>query len=64
MTATIYDLKTGTEYHVNDPKDCKDKTDLSAYQSAIMFSDIIKMGSILVIPDKVLLPPKEYMGKC
>lgn len=64
MEATIYDLKTGQEYRVTDPTECKDKTDLSAYQSAIMFRDIIKMGTVLVIPDKILLPPKEYMARC
>lgn len=48
--AKITSLDDWSEYFVTCVDDCRDKTDRSAYESAIACQDVVQMGKICVEP--------------
>ena len=54
MQVKIHDIDTGIIYTANSEKDCKDKTDLSAYKTACQLRCVICMGKVVAEPIKQL----------
>lgn len=53
MRVQISDLsKSDKPYWADSVLDCKDDTDLSAYELAVEFDDVITMGTVIACPER------------
>jgi len=50
MTVRIHDLTTFKSYTVSSREECRDDTDRSAYDMAVMLGDVITMGKVIAEP--------------
>jgi hypothetical protein len=53
MEVRIHDTFTGETYLASDPEDCKDDTDLYAWELVEELNETIKVGNVIAEPSNV-----------